>query len=179
MPRLCMKLAAVALFAVPVLADEPMLGPAIEDYGPTYPIDDRDVPLADGAMYKAVFDVASYSEDVSKLSRRLESVARFINMHVRNGTPLDSMKIAVVLHGRAVKTVMTHAAYRERFEMDNPNLELVKRLHAAGVQFYMCGQSIAFTGVDKEELAEPVNVALSAMTMLTVLQNDGYALLPD
>ena len=179
MPRLCLKLAAVALLAAPALADEPMLGPAIEDYGPTYPIVDRDVPLADGALYKAVFDVASYSDDVSKLSRRLESVARFINMHVRNGTALENMELAVVLHGRAVKTVMTHAAYRERFDQDNPNLELVKRLHAAGVQFYMCGQSIAFTGVDKEELAEPVNVALSAMTMLTVLQNDGYALLPD
>lgn len=172
-------LIVLLLVLSPACADEPELGPAIEGYGPTYPIADRDVPLVEGAVYKAVFDVATYSEDVSKLSRRLESVARFINMHVRNGTPLANMDLAVVLHGRAVKTVMTHAAYRERFDMDNPNLELVERLHAAGVKFFMCGQSIAFTGVGKEELADPVNVALSAMTMLTVLQLDGYALLPD
>ena len=179
MPQPYVLLAVVVLVAMPALADEPLLGPAIEGYGPTYPIDDRDVALEEGAVYRAVFDVATYSDDVSKLSRRLESVARFINMHARNGTPLENMQLAVVLPGQAVKTVMTHAAYRERFDIDNPNLELVTRLHNAGVQFYMCGQSIAFTGVGKDELADPVNVALSAMTMLAVLQKDGYALLPD
>lgn len=179
MPRTSFLLVAFVLLAAPAQGDEPMLGPAIEGYGPTYPIDNRDIPLEENAVYKSVFDVASYSEDVSKLSRRLESVARFINMHARNGTPLANMEIAVVLHGQAVKTVLKHAAYRERFGMENPNLELVTRLHDAGVQFYMCGQSLAFSGVDKEELAEPVDVALSAMTMLTVLQNDGHALLPD
>lgn len=51
------------------------------------------------------------------------------------------------------------------------------KLHDAGVKFYICGQSMAFGGVDKSELASPVKVALSVMTMLTVLQAEGYALL--
>jgi hypothetical protein len=37
---------------------------------------------------------------------------------------------------------------------------------------------MSFGGVDKNELADGVKVALSAMTMLTVLQSDDYALLP-
>jgi hypothetical protein len=37
---------------------------------------------------------------------------------------------------------------------------------------------MTFGGVEKSELASLAEVALSAMTMLTVLQNDGYALLP-
>ena len=52
------------------------------------------------------------------------------------------------------------------------------RLHDAGVRFYVCGQSMTFGDVDKSELASQAEVALSAMTMLTVLQNNGYALLP-
>jgi intracellular sulfur oxidation DsrE/DsrF family protein len=171
---------AVLLFAVTqlTLADEPMLGPAIEGYGPTYPIDDRDVPLEKGVVYRAVFDAASYSDDLGALNSRLVSVARFLNMHVRNDTPVENMDLAVVLHGAAVKNVLSHEAYRSRYDRDNPNLELVTRLHDAGVRFYVCGQSMVFGGVEKSELASQADVALSAMTMLTVLQNDGYALLP-
>lgn len=172
-------LLTAALLALPAVADEPQLGPAVEGYGPTYPVENRDIALESGTVYKAVFDVLSYTDDVSKQSTRLVSVARFLNMHARNGTPIENMQLAVVIHGAAVKTAMTHAAYRERHGIDNPNLELLERLHAAGVKFYICGQSLAFGRVEKSEVAEPVQVALSAMTMLTVLQNDGYALLPD
>jgi intracellular sulfur oxidation DsrE/DsrF family protein len=159
-------------------ADEPSLGPVIEGYGPTFPIDERDVLLEEGAVYRAVFDVAAYSDDLGSLSARLNSVARFLNMHGRNETPVESMQLAVVLHGAAVKNVLSHDAYRARYKMDNPNLELVGHLHDAGVRFYVCGQSMTFGGVDKSEIVDQVQVALSAMTMLTVLQNDGYALLP-
>jgi len=88
------------------------------------------------------------------------------------------MDLAVVLHGPAVKNVLSHEAYRSRYDRINPNLELLTRLHDAGVRFYVCGQSMVFGGVEKGELASQADVALSAMTMLTVLQNDGYALLP-
>jgi len=161
-----------------VFADEPMLGPAIEGYGPTYPINDRDVALEEGAVYRAVFDVATYSDDMTALNRRLVSVARFLNMHVRNGDPIENIAVAVVVHGAAAKSVLNNDAYRTRFDVDNPNLELVTKLHDAGVDIYICGQTMAFGGIQKSELASPIKVALSAMTMLTVLQADGYALLP-
>ena len=159
-------------------ADEPTLGPAIEGYGPTFPVDDRDVALEKGATYRAVFDVARYSKDLESVNTKLVSVARFLNMHARNGTAVEDMDLAVVLHGAAVKNVLSHDAYRTRYDSDNPNLELVSRLHDAGVRFFVCGQSMKFGGVGKDELAGQAELALSAMTMLTVLQNDGYALLP-
>jgi len=161
-----------------LLADEPMLGPAIEGYGPTYPIEERDVALADNTVYKAVFDLAAYPGEVTALNPRLVSVARLLNMQVRNGTPLENMDLAVVVHGAAVKNLLTNEAYRKRFDANNPNLELLEKLHAAGVDIYVCGQSLAFAQIQKDELASPAQVALSAMTMLIVLQSDGYALLP-
>jgi intracellular sulfur oxidation DsrE/DsrF family protein len=88
------------------------------------------------------------------------------------------MQLAVVVHGAAVRNILDHDAYRSRFRIDNPNLDLVEKLHAAGVRIYVCGQSLAFGGVARSDLASPVEVALSAMTMLTALQSKGYALLP-
>jgi intracellular sulfur oxidation DsrE/DsrF family protein len=178
MRAVLLALGALIVMCSPAAAGEPELGPAVEDYGPTYPIDDRDVPLAEGIVYRTVFDAAAYSDDLTSLNTRLVSVARFLNMHVRNGTPLEQMEVAVVLHGAALKTVFTSDAYRERYGVDNPNLELVQRLADAGVDFYVCGQSMAFGGFARSELAGPAQVALSAMTMLTELQNRGFALIP-
>jgi len=161
-----------------LLADEPSLGPAIEGYGPTFPINDRDVPLEEGARYKAVFDVGAYSNDLASLNYRLVSVARYLNMHARNGVAVEKMDLAVVVHGTAVKNLMTNDAYQARYGSDNPNLDLLEKLQAAGVHIYVCGQSMAFGGVEKSELANLAKVGLSAMTIMTVLQNDGYALLP-
>ena len=157
-------------------ADEPSLGPAVERFGPTYPINDRDVALPDEFVYKAVFD-AAVDRDEKRLNTGLVSVARYLNMHARNGVPVENMKIAVVAHGPALKTLLTDSAYETRYGVANPNTELLEKLKAADVDFYACGQSMAFGGVDKDELVDAAKVALSAMTMLTVLQSDGFALL--
>ena len=161
-----------------LLADEPSMGPVIEDYGPTYPIDDRDVPLGKDFTFRAVFDAGAYPGETDALNSELVSVARFLNMHGRNGVPQENMDIAVVLHGNALKGALSDAAYESRYDTNNPNLDLLQKLDAAGVKFYACGQSMNFRGYEKHELLSPVKVGLSAMTMLTVLQSDGYALLP-
>jgi intracellular sulfur oxidation DsrE/DsrF family protein len=167
----------VALFiCTQVLAGEPSFGPVVEGYGPTYAIGDRDVQLQEGFVYKAVFDAAS-NPDEKSLNTGLVSVARYLNMHARNGVAIENMNIAVVAHGPALKTLLTDSAYLSRYGMDNPNSELLEKLDAVGVSFYVCGQSMTFAGFEKDELADPAEVALSAMTMLTVLQSDGYALL--
>ena len=178
MRAVLLALGALIVMCPLAAAGEPKLGPAVEGFGPTYPIDDRDVPLVEGTVYRTVFDAAAYSDDLTSLNTRLVSVARFLNMHARNGTPLKNMDLAVVLHGPALKTVFNNETYRKRYGVDNPNLELVQRLADAGVDFYVCGQSMAFGGFTRSELAGPVQVALSAMTMLTQLQNRGYALIP-
>jgi intracellular sulfur oxidation DsrE/DsrF family protein len=175
--RLLLVIVVLACSTLSV-ADEPSFGPIIEGYGPTYPIGDRDVPLPDNFTYKAVFDLAKFPGETSALNPYLVSVARFLNMHARNGVPAESMELAVVVHGAAVKNLLSDPAYESRYGVKNPNLELLTRLHGAGVRIFVCGQSMTFVGIGRRELAEPAKVALSAMTMLTVLQSDGYALLP-
>jgi intracellular sulfur oxidation DsrE/DsrF family protein len=161
-----------------LLAAEPSMGPIIEDYGPTFPIDDRDVPLNKDYTFRVVFDAGAYPGETDALNSELVSVARYLNMHGRNGVAPENMDIAVVLHGNALKGALTDTAYESRHDTKNPNRDLLHQLDAAGVKFYACGQSMNFRGYEKKELLSPVKVGLSAMTMLTVLQSDGYALLP-
>jgi len=178
MPHRILLAVCLMLIAVPLLAEEPSMGPAIEGYGPTYPIEFRDVPLEEDAVYRILFDLSAHPGEVTSLNSNLVSVARYLNMHARNGVALENMDIAVVVHGGAIKNALSHEAYQARYQTDNPNLDLFEKLNAAGVAIYICGQSMRFQAVEKSELAGPAKVALSAMTMLTVLQNDGYALLP-
>ena len=164
--------------SIPLLAEEPKKGPVIEAYGPTVQVDGLDIPLVDGFQYRAVFDVAGYRGDNTSLNSELVSVARYLNMHARAGVPVKNMTLAVVLHGTALKNALSHEAYTTRHGAENPNLDLIMKLHEAGVAFYACGQSMGFNGIPKSDLTREVKVALSAMTMMTTLQSEGYALLP-
>ena len=86
------------------------------------------------------------------------------------------MPLAVVIHGAALINVLNDASYQERYQMKNPNLDLLQKLSDAGVEFFACGQSMAGRGFAKSELAGPVQLALSAMTMVHQLQDQGYSL---
>ena len=166
------------LFVASALAAEPSTGPAIADHGPVYDVADLDLSVSTRTVYRAAFDAVDYTTDGAGINRDLERVARFVNMHARQGVPLENMDLAVVLHGEALKSALQHDAYRQRYGIDNPNLDLLESLAEAGVQFVACGQSVTYRGFGRDELAEPVNIALSAMTAMVTLQADGYALLP-
>ena len=59
--------------------------------------------LHDNRIYKVVFDITQTSENEFQLNRRLESVARFINMHVMNWLKLENLDLAVVTHSAATR----------------------------------------------------------------------------
>ncbi|MDQ7048878.1 MAG: DsrE family protein [Enterobacterales bacterium] len=96
--------------------------------------------------YKVLFDISKAADDKTKLNKNIESVARFINMHVLNGVKLENIEIAVVLHGKATRDGLNHKAYQKRYSNNNPTLDLIHQLRAKGVSFYQCGQSAYFQG---------------------------------
>jgi len=152
-------------------------GPAIPDHGPVALQPDNAFNLVPGEVYRVVFDVAFGSEGAHVLNRRLESVARFINLHARAGIDPDDLDIEVVAHGGSLFDVLSREAYRERFEVDHPNADLVDALIHAGVTLYLCGQSASARGVGADELAPGVKLAHSAMTVLVRRQAEGWATL--
>lgn len=166
------------LLGTQLLAAEPETGPIIDGYGASYVIDNADVPLATDHVYKVAWEITDYAGEPDAVNRTLDRVARFLNLHAQNGLPEENMQLGVVVHGRALINMLSDASYQERFDSSNPNLDLLQKLAAAGVDFFVCGQSMARRGFVKSELAEPVMLATSALTMVHQLQFDGYTFQP-
>jgi intracellular sulfur oxidation DsrE/DsrF family protein len=157
---------------------QPTTGPVIDGYGASFVIDNADVPLVQNHEYRVVFEITGYDRSPDGLNPNLDRVARFLNLHAKNGVDPDDMHLAVVIHGAALVNALSDDAYRTRLEMANPNLDLAEKLAAAGVEFYVCGQSMGMRGFAKSELAEPFKLATSALTMVHQLQTQGYTYQP-
>jgi intracellular sulfur oxidation DsrE/DsrF family protein len=153
-------------------------GPVIKDYGGVFDVPGIDFPTDQDREYRAVFDVSIGAPEVDQVNPRIDTLARFLNMHARAGVPLANMRLALVLHGTAGKDALGQAAYRERYGVDNPNLPLIEALRRAGVRIVLCGQTAHSRGLPVADLADPVEVALSAMTALITFQDEGYRLIP-
>ena len=168
----------VAGFSLAAAAQSPSTGPYVHAGGPAFEVPDRDVPLREGQKYRVAYELTGYPGEKTDVNRSLTVVGRFMNMHGKNGIPLEDLDVAIVVHGQTLFSLLNDEAYKEMFGVSNPSLPLLNDLAEAGVQIYVCGQSLGFRGLDKSVLADNVKVGLSAMTMLVVLQSDGYNFLP-
>ncbi|WKE64022.1 DsrE family protein [Gallaecimonas kandeliae] len=157
------------------LAAATTMGPIIKDYGPVFTVKHA-APLPAGVHLKAVFDIIE-APAPGELDRRLESVARYLNMHAQVGLKPKDMELAVVLHGPATRHALSDAAHEKRFKEKDGSAALLDELAKAGVKIYVCGQAYAAHDYGDEELRGDVTKALSALTELTILQQQGYSLL--
>jgi len=159
------------------LAAQRSAGPIIEPFGAVHKVENPDFKLDVNQTYKVVFDIAKSPDQPGQINPQLNTLARFLNMHAQAGVPTKNLKVACAIHNMASKDALTNEAYRERYGMDNPNLPLLKALEEAGAEIYICGQSIHSRKIDRAELASPIKVALSAMTILISKQNEGFRLI--
>ncbi|MCK0191430.1 DsrE family protein [Arenibacter sp. F20364] len=157
--------------------NEPTTGPVFYNIGAVYSIDSLDYIPDTSQQLKAIFDVDRKHTDPSASNSIISSLHRYYNMHVRYGVPKEQIYLAIVLHGGSTKDALSPTVYKEKFNTDNPNKDLIKTLSDMGVHIYLCGQSMSYSGYSKEDLLPEVKVALSAMTVLTVYQMNNYALI--
>ena len=149
-------------------------GPVLDEFGPVYFSGEVDFGTPLDRDFRALFDVSQPMEEVGARSTAIESAARFLNMHAQAGVPRERLGAAIVLHGGAARYALSNNAYRARYDVDNPSLELIEALRAVGARIVICGQTAAARGYARDELAAPIELALSAMTAIKVLQDDGY-----
>ena len=152
-------------------------GPLVEDFGAVYAVPDPEFPTDTQRIYRVVFDLHSSPEDPAVLNPALNTLARFLNMHAQAGVPRENLRVAGVFHNQASKDALNSAAYRERYGVDNPNEPLLEALAAAGADLYICGQSVYARGLDRDRLAAPLQVGLSALTIILSLEAEGYRLI--
>jgi intracellular sulfur oxidation DsrE/DsrF family protein len=126
--------------------------------------------------YKLLFEFTAKNPDslAGEVNFGLDEVARVLNLHVASGIPASRLFPVVVIHGPGLRVITTNESYRKKFNVDNPNLDLFRGLVKAGVKFIACGQAMAFFDVPKEDLLEDVKISLTAQTVLSNYQLQGY-----
>ncbi|MBS9464123.1 DsrE family protein [Flagellimonas sp. 389] len=159
------------------ISQEKKAGPVIENYGKVWEIKNPDFKTDVNQEFKVVFDIMNSPESHSEINRTIETAARFLNMHAQGGVHVEQLKVALVVHNKASKDITHNEAYNAKYGVDNPNYNMVKSLMDAGVEIIYCGQSSKSRNFPKEELIPDVKIALSAMTALIQLQNNGYQLI--
>jgi len=100
-----------------------------------------------------------------------------MNLHGVAGITKEQMNVAVVLHYTATPIVLNNVGYQKKYGVDNPNLKLIKQLNEAGVEFYICGQSLVARKYAFEDVNPDVTIALSMITTVTEYTMKGYSLL--
>ena len=152
-------------------------GPIIQGFGPVFTVDNPDFITDTSQVYQVIFDIHNTPDDPAKVNPMLNTLARFLNMHAQAGVPLKNLKVAGVFHNKATHDVLNDEGYMKKYKVKNPNSPLIDALTAAGAELYICGQSIGARGVDRNQVAKEVDVALSAMTVILSYQHTGYELI--
>ncbi|MBO0323106.1 DsrE family protein [Muricauda sp. CAU 1633] len=163
-----------AFFSLFAISQEKKAGPIIENYGEVFAVEKPDFKTDVTQEFKVVFDVSVGPDSHEEINKRIETAARFLNMHAQNGVPVSQLKAALIIHGSATTNIMNNEAHEKRFGVPNPNAEMLQNLVDNGVEIILCGQSSNARNVPKEDLIPGEKIALSAMTALIQLQNDGY-----
>lgn len=152
-------------------------GAIIPQFGNTYDIQNPDFKTDTSASFKVVFDVSKAPEDPSQLNPYLNTIARFLNMHYNAGVPIENLQVRTAIHGPASYGLLENKFYKEKFGVDNPNLKLLKALDEAGVELILCGQTAEARNINSARRLKLIDIALSAMTILSQSQMDGFALI--
>lgn len=169
-----MKNHAVPTKGAPVAAKA--ANPVIASHGGVFQLPKAAAQPRQGS--RLVIDVTR-GGDPGELNSAIAKVAKYLNIYAGAGAEPAEAQIAVVLHGDATMTVLNSDAYSARFKTEgNPNLEMLHELHEAGVELYVCGQTLLSEGSDPHDVAVFVDTAVSALTAVVNLQADGYAYLP-
>lgn len=176
LPIAQLSLPLLLLAAVPGFAAEALSGPVLDRYGANLAVQQTH-PVTPTQRFKVAFDVSSQAQE-GQVNRGFDSLARFINMHVRHGVPLANLELALVVHGSAGFDLLQEAAHKRRFARANVSGDLVTQLMEHGVRVILCGQSAGFQDISRQQLIPGVELSLSAMTAHALLQQAGYSLNP-
>jgi len=170
--------------AVALAATIGMAGPASAQGEQALPVPGvapaRDVPGAHEVPdatteYKVLFDVVRGPEKPSDVNPMLQAAARYLNTLAKVGVPAAHRQIAVIFHQGGTPAILQDEAYKARNDgQSNPNIEIIRALANAGVEFHVCGQAVLGMKIDAEDIQPEIQVDLWALTSIVNMQSRGY-----
>ncbi|RZS96635.1 DsrE family protein [Cecembia calidifontis] len=151
--------------------------PIVKGFGGIYAISEATEMPDPNGEFKIIIDLVSGAENPKQVNRMVENIARMINLHGLGGVPRENLKVKVAVHGGAVYSILNDAFYEKLFGVKNPNLPVYEALKAAGVEFYVCGQSLIARDMKTSDVWGGTEIALSMLTTLTKYVPQGYMLM--
>jgi len=169
--------AVLAISTAAAAADSEWTYPTIQGFGKIMPAPEASMQPVKDVEYKVVFSMTG-GGDADKVNPFLDRVARAVNLFTGAGVPLSHLHFVVVVHGPATPVVLDNTHYRQKFNVDNPNAKLISELNKAGVKVEVCAQALAHNGLQREWVNPEVELTLSAITDIVMLEQQGYVLYP-
>ena len=126
---------------------------------------------------KVVFNMIG-AGDADKVNPSLDRVARAVNIFTSAGVPVSHLHFVVVIHGPATPSVLDNTHYREKFNVDNPNVKLIGELEKVGVKVVVCGQALAGQNFPHDWVDPQVEITLAAISDVIILEQEGYVFFP-
>jgi intracellular sulfur oxidation DsrE/DsrF family protein len=151
--------------------------PIVQGFGGIYEIPEATERPDPNGNYKIIIDLVSASEDPKQINRMVDNIARMINLHGIAGVLRENMKVKVAVHGGAIFTILNDSYYEKLYGTKNPNLPVYEALKDAGVEFYICGQSLIAREMKTTDVWDGAEIALSMLTTLTTYVPQGYMLM--
>jgi intracellular sulfur oxidation DsrE/DsrF family protein len=155
---------------------KPLEYPLIAGYGGVVKLPNAIEKPRPGA--KVLFDTTADAKP-SDVNKGLERAARLLNLYGATNLKASDVKIAVVVHGEATKSILNDAFYGARFQTErNPNLPLIRELKQAGVEILVCGQALNYKGFPESAVVNDAFVADSALGVIINKQSGGHVCVP-
>lgn len=140
----------------------------------------RDVPGAvllpnTNVVHRVLFDAATGAANPGDINPMLRTVARYVNTLEKYGVPKEKREIAIVIHQGATPVILTNDEYKARNNgADNPNIELIRSLKAAGIKLHVCGQAVVYNEIDPAKILPEIQLDLWALTTIIDYEQRGF-----
>ena len=167
----------VALLLVTITSVAQKEGIILEKYGKVYASEKPSLNFENDKEYKVIFDVFKDQSKEDEINPELKTIVAYLETSSKQGVTKENMKIAVIFHGEATKNVLTNSAYNKLFEIDNPNIELIKKLKNAGVELYVDRKSYFGNVYELKDKSPEIKMSYSALVTLTEFKSEGYQII--
>lgn len=125
---------------------------------------------------KIAFDMSESTPDSArnKANSGILEIMRILNLHIAAGVKKEDIEAIVVFHGPAAPSFLNNEMYNKRFNMNNPNQELIKNLNDNGVKVVICGQTLALRDLTLDAFPAGIMKSYSAVTTISDLQQRNF-----
>lgn len=151
------------------------LYPVIKGYGAIEPVPFETVKPDPNQEYKLINELYFQQQDKAEFYDRLDYAARIVNAHAAAGVPKENFKMAIVIFSSATFISLSNEEYNKRFNVDNPNIEVIDKLIESGVEVIVCGQSMVKQNIKPEQVHEGITLSFSRITATSELISKGYS----